>query len=180
MFEDLSIRVAQGQDAEAIAYLSIQTFRDTFETNSNTADIESYLQSHFQTEQISAEIADNKNTFLLVCTKDSSEPIGYAKLRVGKTESCITGANPIELERLYVDKAAIGQGIGAKLMQDCLDRAIAQNHDTVWLGVWEENQRAIQFYTRWQFSTVGSHIFTLGDDDQNDLLMQRPTKLPNR
>ena len=180
MFEGLSIRVAQKQDLDAIAHLSIQTFRDTFETENNTADIESYLQSHFQTEQIRAELADNKNTFLLVSAEGSPEPIGYAKLRVGKAESCVTGKNPIELERLYVDKTVIAQGVGARLMQACLNRASIQNHDTLWLGVWEENQRAIQFYRNWQFLTIGSHLFTLGNDDQNDLLMQRPTKLLSR
>ncbi|MGB3769442.1 MAG: GNAT family N-acetyltransferase [Phormidesmis sp.] len=177
MFEGLSIRVAKEQDVEAIAHLSIQTFRDTFATSDNAADTEAYLQSHFQIQQISTELADNKNTFLLACLEDSSELIGYAKLRAGVTESCVTGENPIELERLYVDKTALGQGIGARLMQFCLDRASTQNYDTLWLGVWEHNQRAIEFYSRWEFVTVGSHIFTMGSDDQNDLIMQRPTKI---
>lgn len=180
MLEGLSIRIAQERDVEAIAHLSMQTFRDTFTTSSNRADIEAYLQSHFQIEQISTELADSNNTFLLACSKDSLEPRGYAKLRVGKTESCVIGENPIELERLYVDKTALGQGVGARLMQTCLDRANTQSHDTIWLGVWEENQRAIQFYERWKFVTIGSHVFTLGNDDQNDLLMQRPTKLISR
>ena len=177
MFEGLSIRVAKELDIEAIAHLSIQTFRDTFATSDNIADTEAYLQSHFQVQQISAELADNKNTFLLACPEDLSELIGYAKLRAGVTESCVAAENPIELERLYVDKTALGQGVGARLMQFCLDKASTQNYDTLWLGVWEHNQRAIEFYRKWGFVTVGSHIFTMGSDDQNDLIMQRPTLL---
>lgn len=180
MSETVTIRQAKLDDAEAIAHLSIQTFRNTFETSSNTADIEAYLKSQFQIQQISAELTDSNNTFLLAYPEASSDPIGYAKLRTGKTESCITGANPIELERLYVDKTVIGQGVGAKLMRACLDRANTQNHNTIWLGVWEENQHAIQFYKKWKFVTVGSHIFKLGNDNQNDLLMQRSTKLISR
>lgn len=47
MFEAITIRTATGEDVKAIAQLPIQTFRDTFATSSNTADIEAYLQSHF-------------------------------------------------------------------------------------------------------------------------------------
>lgn len=176
MLKNLYIRVSTREDAKAIAHLSTRTFRDTFTTDSNTADIEAYLKTTFQVEQIAAELADNRNTFLLACAESSADPIGYAKLRVGK-KSCISSSNPIELERLYVNKSRIGQGVGAKLMQTCLDRAALQNRNILWLGVWENNLQAIKFYEKWNFTTVGSHVFKLGSDNQNDLIMQRPIKL---
>jgi ribosomal protein S18 acetylase RimI-like enzyme len=40
--------------------------------------------------------------------------------------------------------------------------------------VWEHNQRAIDFYTRWGFEKFGDIDFLLGNDLQNDWMMQRP------
>jgi ribosomal protein S18 acetylase RimI-like enzyme len=44
--------------------------------------------------------------------------------------------------------------------------------DSIWLGVWEENQRALQFYSKNGFVEFDKHIFTLGTDIQTDLLMK--------
>jgi ribosomal protein S18 acetylase RimI-like enzyme len=43
---------------------------------------------------------------------------------------------------------------------------------TVWLGVWEENKKAIQFYTKNGFVAFDQHIFKLGDDEQTDIMMR--------
>ena len=48
------------------------------------------------------------------------------------------------------------------------------NVDSIWLGVWEENLRALQFYIKNGFVAFDKHIFTLGNDKQTDLLMQLP------
>jgi diamine N-acetyltransferase len=61
--------------------------------------------------------------------------------------------------------------MGSKLMSASLDEARQHACDTVWLGVWEKNQRAIEFYRKWGFRQTGSHIFSLGDDPQTDLIM---------
>ena len=172
----ITIRNATVEDAEAIAHLSAQTFRDTFATDSNATDIDLYLKAAFSIQQVEAELASDSSTFLLAYVKDSGSFVGYAKIRVGRKEPCVIALNPIEIERLYVDKAAIGQGVGAKLMQACLKKADSQGCDVVWLGVWEHNHRAIGFYKKWNFSVVGSHVFKLGTDEQNDLIMQRPIK----
>lgn len=98
----------------------------------------------------------------------------YAKLRTGTTDPSVTGSGPVELQRLYVDRSAIGYGVGAALMRASLDAARLAGHRTIWLGVWELNARAISFYERWQFQTVGDHKFRLGSDHQTDLIMVRP------
>jgi ribosomal protein S18 acetylase RimI-like enzyme len=104
----------------------------------------------------------------------------YANLRAVHAADVVTGPEPFENERLYADPAAIGRGIGAALMRACLDEAAARGYRTIWLGVWVRNARAISFYERWGFRTVGSHQFTLGADQQIDLIMERPVDLPAR
>ncbi len=67
----------------------------------------------------------------------------------------------------------LGRGVGAALMRACLDEARRNQHQTLWLGVWEHNQRAQAFYRQWDFREVGTHIFQLGSDAQTDLLLER-------
>ncbi len=90
-----------------------------------------------------------------------------------KVLDTITGHKPIELVRLYVSQESIGSGVGAALMQACLDEAALKGHETLWLGVWEHNTRARDFYRKWNFRESGTHVFQLGNDPQTDILMQR-------
>ena len=51
------------------------------------------------------------------------------------------------------------------------------NAEYVWLGVWEENTRAIGFYERQGFVAFDKHIFRLGQDEQTDIMMKRPVEI---
>lgn len=177
MQQQLSIRYATPSDRDDLLRLSINSFRDTFADENNTSDINQYLKETFSPSQMEAELKDSRNTFLLAFSEDSAGAgtalVGYSKLHTGTPEKEITGLAPIEISRLYLDSAFIGQGLGSKLMQACLDEAKKQGCQTVWLGVWEHNTRALRFYQRWGFEAVGTHAFQMGTDAQTDFIMQR-------
>ena len=79
----------------------------------------------------------------------------------------------VELVRLYVSHEWHGRGVGAALMHACVNHARQAGHKTIWLGVWERNAGAQAFYRKWNFHTVGEHVFLLGSDPQRDILMER-------
>ena len=83
----------------------------------------------------------------------------------------------MEIARIYVSARQIGKGVGHQLMQTALDFAISKGFQNIWLGVWEKNERAIQFYNRWGFKKFSTHVFMLGEDPQTDWLMYRPVEL---
>jgi len=174
MFEPPRIRTATPADADALAALAERTFRDTFAKDNSADDMEAYVRDSFSLDRIRAELADDVNIFLLAFVDGAEQPAGYAKLRTGTTDPSVTGPNPVELQRLYVERSAIGHGIGGALMQASLVTARASGHRTLWLGVWERNAPAISFYERWKFKTVGDHMFRLGSNDQTDFIMARP------
>ena len=58
-------------------------------------------------------------------------------------------------------------------MGACLAEAEHRGYQAIWLGVWERNDRAISFYEKWGFATVGTKEFVLGSDAQTDLVMER-------
>ena len=79
----------------------------------------------------------------------------------------------LEIARLYVLKDFIGQKVGAALMKECISIAKGKGKQSIWLGVWEKNQRAIDFYSRWGFEKFSECDFLLGDDMQKDWLMKK-------
>ena len=168
-----SIRTATLTDAEQLAALAERTFRDTFAADNSTDDMDAYVRDAFSLDRLRGELVDDGNTFLLAYVDGGEQPTGYAKLRSGTTDPSVNGPDPIELERLYADRSAIGRGVGAALMQASLDEARSRGYRTLWLGVWERNDRAIAFYQRWGFKAVGDHVFRLGSDAQRDLIMER-------
>lgn len=169
--KDLHIRRATTNDAERIADLSRQTFYETFAPHNTEADMDKFLSSQFTREDLIKEVGAAGNIFLLAF--EGAESLGYVRLRDHQLIPALNFATTIEIARIYVTAAAIGKGVGQALMQECLRIAKAMDKTIIWLGVWEHNQRAIDFYKKWGFEKYGETSFLLGDDRQRDWLMKK-------
>jgi ribosomal protein S18 acetylase RimI-like enzyme len=167
----MKIRVADKKDAALIADLSRQTFADSFAGQNKEADIQKFFDEQFTREALIAEVGAPNNIFFLV--EEGKEVLGYTRLRENNQPPELGSNNSIEIARLYAVKDAIGKGVGKLMMQYALDTARQLGKDVAWLGVWEHNQRAIDFYIKWGFEKFSSHIFLLGDDKQTDFLMKK-------
>ncbi|MDX2044475.1 MAG: GNAT family N-acetyltransferase [Acidobacteriota bacterium] len=165
------IRAATLADAEKLTELAARTFYDAFADMNTPQNMKAYMSKAFTVDQITSELSDTNARFLIA--ENDGVMIGYGKLLAGNFPPNVTGQNPIELARLYVDKNYLGSGVGNDLMQGCLDEARSLGHRAIYLGVWEHNYRAQAFYFRWNFRVVGNQIFQLGGDAQMDWLMER-------
>jgi ribosomal protein S18 acetylase RimI-like enzyme len=168
----LTIRRGTLADAALLSELGARTFSETFAADNTSEDMAAYIATSFNVARQTAELEDPASTFLIAEVDGSAA--GYAKLHDGEPEEGVEGPKPIELVRLYVSRDWLGRGIGEQLMRACLDEARQAGHETIWLGVWERNGRAQAFYRKWNFRTIGEHIFQLGSDLQRDFLMERP------
>lgn len=169
MSKNYHIRKANIADINSLCEIGAKTFVETYEKENTPENLQKYLDEKFNEKQILDELSTPQTIFLLVELED--EVIGYSKLRVNSVEN----PNPkaLEIERIYITKQYHGQKFGALLMQGCIDTAIENNYESLWLGVWEHNPKAIAFYRKWGFEVFGTHIFQLGDDAQTDFLMQK-------
>ena len=167
----VTIRRGTLDDAALLSELGARTFSDTFAVDNTPEDLAAYLAANFNVAQQTAELEDPGSTFLIA--EVDGRAAGYAKLHDGEADQSVAGANPVELVRLYVSREWLGRGIGEQLMRACIDAAQQAGHETLWLGVWERNARAQAFYRKWNFRTVGEHMFQLGSDVQRDLVMER-------
>ena len=169
--KDYPIRYATLADAASLAELAASTFHQAFDGSSKQENVDGYVDAAFTLEKLRAELTDPKATFLIV--EVMGQAIGYLKLYEDEAPACVSDPRAIELARLYVQQEFWAQKIGATLMQRALDEARQKGYQTIFLGVWEHNERAKAFYHKWGFQQVGDHIFQMGDDAQTDWWMER-------
>ncbi len=167
--EVVRIRRAEPQDAAALAELATRTFRDTFGADNRPEDLEVHLaEAYGETRQLRELLAADVRTLVAV---NGGALVAFAQLRDGDQPGSVTAADAVELWRFYVDRPWHGQGVAQRLMRAVLGEARAMGAESVWLGVWEHNPRALAFYREFGFVAVGVHEFLLGQDRQNDVVM---------
>jgi GNAT superfamily N-acetyltransferase len=166
----MNIRYGTSADAKMLSELGAKTFYDTFARDNTPENMAEHLKRSFSPEIQLAELSDPDNIFLIV--ENESQPIGYAELILDSKEDTLAGTNPLEIRRIYATQEYLGKGVGKALMQAAIQEARQRGRDSLWLGVWEKNPRAIDFYKKWGFKEVGMHTFKVGDDPQRDYVME--------
>jgi ribosomal protein S18 acetylase RimI-like enzyme len=91
---------------------------------------------------------------------------------MGLSQTELKDNDALEIERIYVLKDFHGKKVGQLLFDKAITIAKAKHVAYVWLGVWEENKRALQFYTKNGFVEFDQHVFVLGDEAQTDIMMK--------
>ena len=166
----MKIRKINIDDLETLRNLSIQTFKETFEEVNTEEDMQKYLDENLSIEKLKTELENVNSEFYFA--ENNGEILGYLKLNFKDAQTEKVEENYFEIERIYVLKAFLGQKIGQILFDKAIEIGREKNLEYVWLGVWEENHRAIRFYGKNGFEIFGKHDFVLGEDVQTDLLMK--------
>ncbi len=166
-----TIKPCTGADLEDLRKVSIETFVETFADQNTSDDIAEYVRTSFSQEELRRQVGEPGSAFFFAVVDD--EIAGYLKVNVGAAQSEAAGEDSLEIERIYALQRFKRQGLGTLMMRRAIEEASERGLRTVWLGVWEHNIAAQRFYERLGFSVFGSHVFTLGDDEQTDLLMRR-------
>ena len=166
----MKIRKINIDDLETLRYLSIQTFKETFEEVNTEEDMQKYLDENLSIEKLKTELENVNSEFYFA--ENNDEILGYLKLNFKDAQTEKLEENHFEIERIYVLKRFLGQKIGQILFDKAIEIGREKNLEYVWLGVWEENHRAIRFYGKNGFEIFGKHDFVLGKDVQTDLLMK--------
>ena len=166
---EIAIRNGVLSDALVLSKVAARLFHQTYEGEMPSKNLESYVAEDFCFDQQLAELQNLNVTTLLV--ENAGELVGYAQVRRKaipvETDSNVT----IELWRIYLDKFSQNLGIGKALLSKVGEVARSMPGDQIWLGVWEQNLKAISFYEKHGFCVVGSQKFNIGSEIHNDLVM---------
>jgi len=166
----MNIRYGTVNDAKMLAEFGATAFYDSFAKDNIEENIRLYLKRTYSPEIQLSELTNPEVIFLIA--EVEGEAAGYVKINLNNRDDSIKGRKSIEIERIYAAKAFIGKGVGKSLMQASIQEARQRGCDSLWLGVWEKNPRAVDFYKKWGFKEVGRHIFMLGNDQQKDYIME--------
>ena len=173
---DLNIKIQQINNSHIAALQQIgrQTFSETFAESNSAENIAKYIEEAYSYEKLSAEL-NNPNSFFYFAMLDE-KVIGYLKINMGGSQTELKDNDAFEIERIYVLKSFQGKKVGQVLFDKAIQIGKEQNAAFVWLGVWEENKKALQFYTKNGFVEFDQHIFVLGDEAQTDIMMKLELK----
>jgi len=158
---ELEIRPAQPADAAVIALLGRLTFAETFGYlfDGRENDLTQYLDRTFGVAKIERSLGKASNGYWLAAL--DRLPVGYAKLKLGSAPPGGQHKDADQLQKLYVLRSFLGQGVGAALMRPIIDEA-RQRASFLWLDVLRENARAIEFYRRFGFHALGEDTYAIG------------------
>ena len=166
----MNIRKINIQDIETLKEIGKLTFAETFSSENSEENMKEYLENGFSTEKLTAELTDQNAEFYFA--ELGGKTIGYLKVNVGESQTEIKDKNALEIERIYVLKEFHGKKVGQILYDKAIELAKDKNVEYVWLGVWEQNPRAIRFYEKNGFKAFDKHVFKLGNDEQTDIMMK--------
>jgi diamine N-acetyltransferase len=167
--QSASIRHASATDASELSDLGARTFRAAYAEANGAHLVDAYIADHYSTAIQLAELQDERLLYLVA--EIDARLVGFALLRTDQSHPDVVGTNPIRLARIYMDMPYLGSGLGSVLMEHCITDCRRRGHDVLWVGVWEENRRAISFYERWGFNRIGTEIFDVGGDVQRDAIL---------
>jgi ribosomal protein S18 acetylase RimI-like enzyme len=166
-----TIRKIDSTELDLLQQISRETFQETFSGSNTQENMNTYLNENLSLEKLRAELS-NPDSFFYFATHDT-HVIGYLKINKGNAQSEKISDVSIEIERIYARATYHGKGVGKLLLEHAITEAKNVHADMVWLGVWEENPRAIAFYRKHGFIEFDRHEFRLGDDIQTDILMRK-------
>ncbi len=170
MLDKIKIEQINNSHIEALQQIGRQTFEETFAESNSAENMAKYLEEAYSFEKLNEEIY-NPNSFFYFAMLDE-KVIGYLKLNMGGSQTELKDNDALEIERIYVLKAFQGKNVGQLLFDKAIQIAKAQHVAYVWLGVWEENKRALWFYSKNGFVEFDQHVFVLGDEAQTDIMMK--------
>jgi ribosomal protein S18 acetylase RimI-like enzyme len=151
--------------------ISKETFVEAFSNQNTEENMQKYLEENLSIQQLTNELLNSESSFYFA--RMDEKIIGYLKVNFGKAQTDFKEDNSIEIERVYVLEEFHGKNVGQNLLNKAIEICVEKNAQSLWLGVWEKNYKAIRFYQKNGFVEFGNHPFILGDDIQTDILMKR-------
>jgi diamine N-acetyltransferase len=162
---------AKPADMAQLRQLAIETFTDTYAAKNDPIEFAKYLEQAFEENSFMAHIHNTDIQYFIAI--QGLKWVGYIKLNCNDAQTEPEGTTAIELERIYVLSEFKGQKIGQKLIERAMEIGKSLGKNYLWLGVWEQNPEAIAFYEKMGFTVYGTHVFTIGNENQTDYMMRK-------
>lgn len=151
-----------------LAHIGATTFYDTFRPHNTEEDMQQYLAANYAQEKIKHNLGTTGIHYLLGYGQNGDQ--GYVKLIENPSGINLPG-KLIELEKIYLRQEAQGSGLASLLMNKAIELSKSMGFEKIYLGVWQENERALAFYKKMGFEIFDTRKFKLGERWCEDYLL---------
>ena len=154
---DWRIREATADDAEVLALIGAATFLDAFAGVLDRDAIVRHCAANHSADAYRAHLAAGGQALLAEIVPGNA-PIGFTL--TGPPDLAAAREDDVELKRIYTLSRFHGSGLGAQLLETVVTRA--SGFARILLGVYAQNHRALAFYRKHGFTTIGTRQFDVG------------------
>ena len=167
---DITVVPVKSEDLSLLREISIATFTQTFASQNSESNMLLYISGNLNEDTLRSEFANPHSLFYFAYVQNTLA--GYLKLNLPHMTANPDKPQLMEIERIYVLSEFQGKAVGKHLLEFSKQVAVSHHLKGIWLGVWEHNLKALQFYKKNNFVQTDSHVFKLGDDEQTDIIME--------
>jgi len=170
MEKTIEIKPAGRPEADLIADIARKTFMETYGEMNTPENMEAYLNSQFSDEKLLEELQHPRTRFFLAY--HNGIPAAFTKVRDDRKAKKLEEIKAIEIQRIYVLQEYQGFSLGKAMLDMIKELARKDGYQTIWLQVWQKNNKAIRFYQKAGFTVFETASFLLGSSSQQDFLMR--------
>ncbi len=169
MIESVTYRAPRSDEAEILAALGRDSFREAFGHLYRPEDLALFEAQTYAPEIVAAEMASPQRRYRIA--QDGDHMIGYCKICFDKSLYYDAGDRKIvELKQLYIMASHHGTGVAQALTDWAVEEANAVGANALLLSVYSDNPRGQRFYHKNGFAHVGDTYFIVGTHRDDEYL----------
>jgi ribosomal protein S18 acetylase RimI-like enzyme len=153
--KQITLRQAHAPDLGHLIFLGRTTFIETYKgVGSGRPEglEEEFGKQEFNEAKLAPAIAAGA---FFVADIDRA-PAGFLRIERNSPHPSVPSSRVLQVSQLYVLKKHQGAGLGKALLMEAVRVARAEELVGLWLEVWDQNAKAIEFYKRFGFQVVGT------------------------
>lgn len=151
--------------AHSLAELAKKSFIESHGSSASEEDIQEYVNASLTETTFLKELNNANNIFKVALY--NGKLAGYLKIILNCKNPKLQEENVCKLERLYVLKEFYDKKIGIQLLKECVKICMENNQKGIWLYVWTENHRALNFYKKAGFEIIAETSFKISSKHSN-------------
>ncbi|CAN5614632.1 hypothetical protein BH10BAC5_BH10BAC5_02160 [soil metagenome] len=159
------IKKAEKSENYLLSKLGKETFLESHGNSASHTDISLYVAQNYSSNAFKNELTDSNNLYHIIYHEEI--PAGFSKINLNSSHPDIPFNNVTKFDRLYVLKEYYNMKLGLQLFEYNLSISKNNGQDGMWLFVWKENERAVNFYRKAGFEIIGSYDFKISEDHSN-------------
>lgn len=160
-----SIVKAEEKDAQLLSEIAKPAFIESHGNSAKPEDINIYITEKLSKNAFEKELDNEKNIYYILYY--NTRPVGYSKIIFNAPYKNCELKNITKLEQIYLLKEFYDLKLGLQLLEFNIELSKQNNQIGMWLFVWKENHRAINFYKKNGFLIIGNYDYKISENHSN-------------